>query len=199
MNKLGKAVPAFLAAALGVALFYVGRDGRWWIPVLVLVATGSVGLVLRRRGEKLVDGSARDAVWLIEGWLLLVIAAGAACTLLVTIGGVALEGALTTAQDKDNEFVKAIAGVSSGALAALVSVVFTKDLEDETGGFWPSSVWRRRVEAVYKNRLRPGSAGWHAAYSPRVPGRHNAVSGWGLRSRLTRGRLIDDEASRQPG
>lgn len=191
MSRLGKALPALLAAGLGVLLFYVGRDGRWWLSLLVILALGAIGLLLRWAGEARVAESARGAVVLLEGWLLAVIAAGAAFTLLVTLGGVALEDWLTAENDKDNEYVKAIAGVASGALTAAAAVLFTKDFDDSTGGFWPSSLWRRRVQKVYGSRFSQNTPAWQAVYSDRLTGANNAISGWGLGARLARGRLID--------
>jgi len=190
IKKLWKAAPALVAALIGVALFFAGRDGRVWIPVVAVVAGFLFGWAARLYGLRQIPDRVTRAVPWIDGWIVGIIAMGATATLLVSVGGVWLEDLLTSDADKKNEYVKAVAGLASAGLTSFFAVVITKDLDDATGSFWPSALFKSAVQAKFVDKFKNSSTPWQAVWEDRLGAPNSDLSGWGLAARRKRAALI---------
>ncbi|MDQ4096778.1 MAG: hypothetical protein M3144_02765 [Actinomycetota bacterium] len=191
VKRLAKGLPALLAAALGVGLFFGGRDKGWWIPPVVIALALLDGWLFRLLGTRLVPQSASKAVLPIEAWIVGVVALAAGITLAFTLGGAAIEDAIKARGSKDDPYFEAMAGAAGGALEALAAVLFLKDFEDQTGSFWPSGVFKRQVQKAYTGQFTHDTPAHQAVFEERLDAPNADVKGWGFVARRRRARLID--------
>jgi hypothetical protein len=190
MKKVAKAVPALLSVGFAVVLYLLARIGRWPLAALLLIGVLAIGTAFRVVGIQIARRNPTRAAWIIDGWILGVLAVGAA----VTLGTILLA---TWAEEKlkikDNALAEATGALAGTAITSAASVLFTKDLEDAKGEVWPSSVFRRAIEESfgttppYNTR---GTVQYEAVWEERMTGDNNHVKGWGFRARRSRAKLL---------
>ena len=85
---------------------------------------------------------------------------------------------------------KELAGVLTGAVTAFAGVLFTKNIDEGGGPFWPGSQFKQGVKNAFEVRLNDHK-------DTRVRGQADpkldAFQGWGFRARLKRAQIIKDK------
>jgi hypothetical protein len=78
-----------------------------------------------------------------------------------------------------------------GAVVAFFAAIFTKDLDEGTGGIWPSDLTRGALDSAFRNKFNNDTLAFEAVYEENV--RSNPmITGWSFRSRLGRAAIIAD-------
>ena len=188
MQKLIAATPAFLAALGGVGLYYLGTDVAWWLAgvaggVVFLFGCLSLGIG-RARLRKHPIGGVR---WM-TGWILGVAAVGAGIALGLVLAGIEISDALSKSPKSEGDTV---GGLVTGALTTFLAAVFTTDLEEGTGGIWPSAITKKAIQDEFKDVFDPNSqpAQYEAVFEERL---HESpdVEGWTYKARVARAEII---------
>jgi hypothetical protein len=191
IGKLGRAAVVAAIAAVGLGFYVAGREGLWWIIVLAALTAAIVAVVLNWWARRTVRSHPTRAVWLIEsGSLLGIIVLGGG----ITVGFAVLAGYLESViAVKDDPVSEAVAKTVGGAVAAVGAALVLEDLEKETGTFWPSARTRALFGGTFTH-FESATPGYDAVWEERVVrtvgGVSYDVSGWGLRARLLRAKII---------
>jgi hypothetical protein len=191
IGKLGRAAVVAGIAAVGFGFYFAGREGLWWVIVIAVLAASIVAVALNWWAKGSVRGHPTRAVWLIEGGSLLgIIVLGGGITVGLAVLAGYLESLIAV---KDDPVSGAVAKTVGGAVGAVGAALVLEDLEKETGTFWPSA----RTRALFRKsftgfgRDTPGyDAAWEERVVRTVGGVDYDLSGWGLRARLSRAKII---------
>lgn len=189
-----KGFPAVAGVLLGVLTYgsYAPVAGT-----LGLVMLGAVGWISRNVGIYIFPFNPRAGRTAIELWVLTAIAIMALVAMLSIAISLAPLAQWLHLRGTDNEY-KALSGALSGAVLTYVAFVWTKDITDGTGFFWPSTAFKVAMcksllglpEAMqYNGRLQ------HAVYGESIEGIEGTV-GWGFKDRTIRTRVYIEEVER---
>jgi hypothetical protein len=189
------ALPALFGVMVGIVVYLGGW--MWWIGLAVVIA-GLWWIV--GAGERMLATHPHRARWMIECSYLLALGVTALGTLVVAVVvlrvPLSVFGDLTGLQEKE---VSQLSSAFAGAVSAYVAIVWTKDIGDAKGAFWPGTRFQVGMEQVYA-RLRVTPATGHpvidALSSSIVPG-HGDL-GWGFAARGVRAGILAAYLAAQP-
>jgi hypothetical protein len=190
MKNFFKALPA-LVGVLGGILLYVlnlSEPKTFWtfafqIFALILIAT--TFLII---GSKLIGRHPRLGMILIEFWVLSTVAITSGCTFFIL-------WISTTSpawfQFLNTEESKTAVSALIGAITTFFGILFTKDIEDGKGFFFPSYHFKRRMgKAFLESTSMPGgdTKEYDALYEEHV--RDGGPIGWSFNARWQRATIM---------
>jgi hypothetical protein len=180
------AAPALLSAVGGVGLYYLGGDNLG----LAAVAVGVVllaGYALLRVGRDALRRRPVLGVWLMNGWILGIVAVGAAIAAGLIVLGIEVTDALSKSPESE---ASEVGGLITGAVATFAGTLFTKDLEEGSGDIWPAAKTKQAMASEFTDKFDPRTqaAAYQAVFEERVRG-HPKARGWGLEARHRRAKL----------
>jgi hypothetical protein len=181
-GKATKGVPSVIGVLWGIFLYVPGVDWAWYLVTVMVVA-----LFLLWVGRKCLVRYPLIGWILIEFWVLSaisVVALSTAGILWLTVNAPSFFPIREAEQ-------KAVAGALVGAVTAFLAVLWTKDVEEATGPFWPSTQFKKGLSSAFSSA--PGApAGdtraWDAVYEERV--REQGPAGWGFIARYERALIL---------
>jgi hypothetical protein len=133
---------------LGIYLFGGGWD---WI-LGCITAFVAVAIVMGI-GTALMPRWPEVARWLIEAWILSAVCiVGLATCLVLHVSTMPLDWLPGTGRSKDID--TAISGTFVGAISTYVALVWTKDVGDATGDFFPSTRFKKAMAWAFKRLKR---------------------------------------------
>jgi hypothetical protein len=190
LGNFGLGLPTLAGVVLGLRLYTGGRGWCVWAGVALLVLWGlmCVGRWLMPRWPLV--GMAAIELWL--GSSVLATAFATAAVAWLTLTGW-LPAFLQPAGASKDALGK-LSGLLVGAATAFTSLVWTKDIADGKGYFWPGTQFRRGLEGIYARLKREGRApagsseAYAAIFLDVVPG--YGEIGWGFSARVTRMRIV---------
>jgi hypothetical protein len=181
--------PAFAGILLGIRASSGGRD-----LLLMVLAAGVVAFILAQIGRKLLAGWPRVGRMMID----FVIVSAIAAVALITAASISLATAppidwLTGGSPPNDDHKKVLASTLATGFGAYVAFIWTKDIAEGKGVFWPSTQFRQGLAALYQSlpeeRQPPGGTKAFAAFfEPTIEG-YGAV-GWGYLDRWTRANIV---------
>jgi hypothetical protein len=183
-----RALAPLCGTLIGV-MVYANYFSWWWLAVL-----GIIGLLAVILGRLVVARRPRLAAIILTPWILF------GMSLLATVTIILLWAALHSATifpyvtaDAQKELASAL----TGALTVFFAVVFTKDLEEGGGFFWPGTHFKAEVSAKFSEKLKGPTDFTDTEVSDAVVGNsvrgngtRKKIEGWGLRARLVRAGII---------
>jgi hypothetical protein len=183
LGNAAKGLPALVGILSGIVLYWLGMRALWQ-PFLA-IALGYLFLFIGRFSL----GKAPLLGWLfIELWVIAsigVLALGAALVLHLTI-------ILPRVISSQGEEGKTIAGALVGAVTAYLAILWTKDIQEANGPFWPGTQYKNAIGAAFAApEVAPKGATlqWEAIYLDRL---QNGVTGWGFSARFQRSLIMAD-------
>ncbi|MBY5827120.1 hypothetical protein [Rhizobium leguminosarum] len=144
-------LPALIGVLLGIRTFTGG-----WYWVAADVALIAIAYLASAAGSSMMATWPKTGRWFIEAWILSSIGVMALATMVVLqIGLAPLPIWLGTVTG--SEETKSVTGAFAGAITTYVALIWTKDIADAKGYFWPSSRFKKALNDLY-DRLRPPPA-----------------------------------------
>ncbi len=187
---LGNAViglPSLIGVILGLKLYAAGCRFAIY-PAFMFVGP----LVLLIIAKSIIHKMPRLAWAFIEIWILAAVAVTAFATAVVT--WVSLDTPINQIFNTPGlsaDQTKGISGVFVGAVSTYVALVWTKDIGDAQGAFWPSTQFKDAMDKAF-HRLQPPpgntTKAYQAIYQNTVDDYGNI--GWGFRARLARANVL---------
>ena len=182
-------LPALIGVVLGVKLYADGWGFAPYIVAPLVVAFLALGI-----GRAAMPRAPRIGWLLIELWILSAVAVTSLATALIM--WVTLDASLTRLIDVSKfnaDKLKTLSGAFVAAVSTYVALVWTKDIGDAKGFFWPSTQFKSAIGKAFES-LDPEPAGttevFQAAYQDVVQGHGNL--GWSLPARRTRAGILAD-------
>jgi hypothetical protein len=199
MNLLGSSVITGLPALIGV-LFGLKIYAEGWNFARCILALLAFSVLALCSGQAAMRHVPRIGFLLIELWVLSAVAVTALATALIM--WITLDVSLTWLIDVSRftkDELKTLSGAFVAAVSTYVALVWTKDIGDAKGWFWPSTQFKSAMDKAYK-ALAPepalGSSVYQAAYQDVVAGHGNL--GWSLPARRTRAGILADYLAAHP-
>lgn len=181
-GNAARGLPALIGVLWGISLYQPGLRDSWY-PLVALVLAVIV----------LVLGRAAMGRWPILGWLLIELWTIAAISLMA-IGTVFVLWLTVNSPDwfpLDEPERKAISGALVGAVTTYIAVLWTKEIQDASGTFWPGTQFRNAVRSAFgpNHPYAPagGSRAREAIDEDRVK---QGPEGWGFTARLERAKIL---------
>ncbi|WP_395017495.1 hypothetical protein [Dongia sp.] len=179
-----KGLPALLGVILGIRMYTGGL-----LPAQLCIGIAGGAVVSMLAGRGIMHRWPSIGRWLIEIWILAAVAMIAVATLAVLwLSNTSLIPVLGS---RDPEADKTIASTFVGAVTAYMALLWTKDIGDGTGAFWPSTQFKRGMADAFKlmpNKPVGGSQLSEAMFEDVVEGYGDL--GWGFRARGVRAKLL---------
>jgi hypothetical protein len=141
-------------------------------------------------GKASLHRSPQTGAWLIEIWFLAAIGVAALVTSSIVWIGVASPAFFGNPSDPET---KVISAAFVGAVTAYVALVWTKDISEAKGYFWPSTQFKDGMKQAYERLARKPKEGdpvYEAMFEDSVAG-HGAL-GWDFSARKTRAKILSD-------
>lgn len=129
----------------------------------------------------------------MTGWVLAVVAIGAALGAILVIVGLEVTDALKKSPKSEGD---AVGGLITGAVTAFFAALFTTDFDEGTGDIWPAAKTKSALGNKFKDVFAANSEAFQAVYSERMEDEPD-VEGWSIAARLDRAKII--AAALQPG
>lgn len=195
MWNLAKGLSPLCGSILGVAV-YAGYL-RWWC----LAIFAGVGLLALVAGRVFMSSNPFLSGFLLTFWMMFGVALLSIVTLLVLWVSLHSPTLLPGLASDDR---KELAGVLTGAVTAFAGVLFTKNIEEGGGPFWPGSQFKQGVKNAFEPQLNDhkDTRVFDAVLRDKVRGqadpRQSAFQGWGFRARLKRAQIIKDTLLNPP-
>lgn len=188
LGNFGQGLPAFLGVVLGIQLCTGGP--MWTVSCVAVLGLAIVLLFVGRSVSKKhpVTGS-----WIIEAWIISPVCITALLTALIV--WLSANWPPVFGSSKNPEVQKALASALIGAVTAYAALVWTKDISDGTGLFWPSTQFKAAMKGALDRAKEPSDAEHEAIFSETVDGPPKIV-GWGFNARRRRARIVDDYVRR---
>jgi hypothetical protein len=191
MNGLtGNAIiglPALIGVILGLKLYVDGFQFLFYMALLITVPSIALNL-----GYYTMPRWPNVARLLIELWILSAIGVTAFATAAVT--WISLNGPLdfiVNAKMLSTDQAKTMTTALISAVTTYVALVWTKDIGDAKGVFWPSTQFKKAMEKAYPQLSNPPANGdvvYQAMFTDVVEGYGDL--GWTFFARGTRARLL---------
>lgn len=181
-------LPALLGVVLGLQLYADARHVTIYVALLFVIST--VCLII---GYRTMRRWPRVAWVLIEVWILSAIAVTAIATAVVTwISLSAPIDFIVPTERLAPEQVKTMATALITAITTYIALVWTKDIGDATGYFWPSTHFKSAIQKTFeKLAVKPASdtKAYQAIYSENYIEGYGPV-GWDFASRRIRAKVL---------
>jgi hypothetical protein len=189
LGNFGQGLPALLGVALGIRAYTGGLD---WLGPCVAVLILAVGVVVI--GRFIARNSPVVGGLIIEAWIVSPIIVTALMTaFIVWLSALGLPHIFGT--EPNEEIRKSLASTLVGAVTAYAALVWTKDISDGTGIFWPSTQFKAAMAGVQRSLPEGDQAPLgvvrQAMFSDEVQDDPKIV-GWGFNARRARARKIDE-------
>lgn len=188
-------LPSLVGVILGLILYVKG--GCFFIyPAIMFFAP----LILLLIARSIMHTHPRKAWILIELWIFSAVAVTTFATAFVA--WVSLDtpvAALLSSSGLDTEHIKAITGIFVGAVSTYVALVWTKDIGDAEGVFWPSTQFKSAIGKAF-TQLSPepnqASKVYQASYQKNVDDYGDI--GWGFFARWKRAKVFAEYLRQAP-
>jgi hypothetical protein len=170
-------LPALIGVIGGLKLYVEGTRFAPYVLGALALAFGAVVA-----GHFAMRWVPRIAFFLIELWIVSAVAVTALATAIVM--WVTLDVSLAWIVDLSEinvDSVKTLKGAFVAAISTYVALVWTKDIGDAKGFFWPSTQFKNAIDKAFR-RLQPQPPGTSEAYAAAyldVVGGHGNL-GWSL-------------------
>jgi hypothetical protein len=188
-------LPALIGVVLGVKLYAEGWPFAPYILIPLLGALIALGL-----GRRAMRGSPRIGALLIELWIVSAVAITSLATAFIM--WITLDASLAWLIDTSKfsaDKLKTLSGAFVAAVSTYIALVWTKDIGDAKGFFWPSTQFKSAIASAFET-LNPEPAGttevFQAAYLDVVVGHGNL--GWSLPARWTRAGILANYLAHPP-
>lgn len=184
LGNFGQGLPALLGVALGIRVY---TGGRVWFGICVAVL--AVAVVAIAGGLHVMARRPVAGAWIIEFGILAPICVTALVTsLIVWMSAIGLPSIF--GQEPDEEVRKTLASTLVGAVTAYAAIVWTKDISDETGLFWPSTHFKAGMKAVQialiaERRAKADTIAFQAIFNDQVESSPK-ILGWDFNARRRR-------------
>ena len=187
MWNLAKGLSPLCGSILAVAV-YAGYLRWWWLAIFA-----GVGLLALVAGRVFMSSNPFLSGFLLTFWIMFGVALLSIVTLLVlwvSLHSPTLLPGLASDERKE------LAGVLIGAVTAFAGVLFTKNIDEGGGPFWPGTQFKQGVKNAFELRLNDNrdTIVYDAVLRDRVRGQADpkldAFQGWGFRARLKRAQII---------
>ncbi len=183
---LANGLRAFLAAAAGIGLYFLGdRESWWWVVAIVFVGI-VIGSICRAGGRRVLSRHPVMGVWLLNFWTIALIAIGAAITCTLTLVAVTVGHEIAKLDKAEADQIgPAIVAV----LSSLAGAAFLTDLQEGTGSLSVAAITQKAFEVTFLDCFKSGSRSFDAVFEDRLEGSPK-IKGWGLLARMRRARVI---------
>ncbi|MGC1780738.1 MAG: hypothetical protein WBB34_22615 [Xanthobacteraceae bacterium] len=182
-------LPALIGVVLGLKLYITGFDAVFYLLFVLGVAAIALNI-----GYNVMPWYPRVGGYLIELWILSAIGITAFATAAIT--WMSLSGPLdyiVNAKQLGTEQTKTMAAALVTAVTTYVALVWTKDIGDAEGYFWPSTHFRNALQQAAEQRTNPiqnDTQIYDAIYDDTVRG--YGELGWDFGARRTRAKLYSE-------
>jgi hypothetical protein len=179
-----KGIPSLVGVLLGIILY---RPVILW--VLVISAITIISIIFLWRGRKVIGERPQEGRMFIEVWVLSAIAVMSLCTL----GNLWLTVNAPSLIPGEEAEVNAVSSTLVGAVTAFLAILWTKDIEQTTGPFWPSTQFKKAISAAFSTEAKKPNGDtreYEAIFEDYV--RNNGPSGWDFTARHDRARILED-------
>jgi hypothetical protein len=185
LYNFGTGLPALAGVLLGIRLYTGGRVWNWRAALVLAIAW-----VVMLLGRRLVRRRPRLGAWVIESWIVSAVLVTAFVTelLLVLALNDWLPAILGQASGKALEKLSA---TLVGAVGTFTALVWTKDIADAKGYFWPSTQLRHALRSLYATlKVKPVGNGteYSAFFLDAVP--DTDITGWSFPDRRARAGIV---------
>jgi hypothetical protein len=191
-SPVGNAIvglPALLGVVLGLKLYVDPIPTAYYVATMMMAAFAARWIAFAT-----IHRVPRVARWLIELWILAAIGVTAVATAGVT--WVTLNATLGFLFDTSHIDVKQLEKMTTAIVTALttyVALVWTKDIGDAKGFFWPSTAFKTAMAKAY-SMLTAKPVGttkeYEAMFMDTVTNHGNI--GWGFGARGIRAKILAD-------
>jgi hypothetical protein len=182
-GNAARGLPALIGVLWGIYL-YTPDWSRFWYPfVTLVVARIFLGL-----------GRAAMGRWPLLGWMLIELWIVAAISVMA-LGTVAVLWLTVNSPNwfpLDEPERKAISGALVGAVTTYIAVLWTKEIQDGSGPFWPGTQFRSAVRSAFADPARVPKGDTRARDAIDEDRVREGLEGWGLSARLQRARILGD-------
>ncbi|RUU02207.1 hypothetical protein EOD23_20235 [Mesorhizobium sp. USDA-HM6] len=180
-------LPALVGVLLGIRTFTGGRG--WVIASVGLIVLALVSLFVAKR---VMHSRPLIARWFVEVWILASVGVMSLATAAILwVGLEPLPSFLGTVTGTDA--TKSVTGAFAGAITAYVALVWTKDISDAKGAFWPSYQFKQTIGESFKKMVKkPGQAtcARAAMFDDTIEG--VGPVGWEFKDRGVRAKILAD-------
>ncbi|UIK07852.1 hypothetical protein [Neorhizobium galegae] len=180
-------LPATAGVLLGIRSF---TGSGWWLIADVALVIGGFGLLWI--GNLLLPTAPKAGRWFIEFWIATALGIMALATYAILFVSLQPLPAWLGSVAGD-ERIKAVTSAFGGAITAYIALVWTKDIAEGKGYFWPSTQFKDGLEGAWKKMTAPPGRGTKARaamfdeYIETV-----GKIGWDFSGRRTRARIIQE-------
>jgi hypothetical protein len=185
INAFGLGLPALLGVVVGVRLY---TGGLQWLLGAALVF--GVFWVLLGVGRLMVISHPRTGAWIIEVWIVSAVLVTAFMTDLI-LWLTLMDWFPSVLGEPTGKPLEKLSATLVGAVATFTALVWTKDIADAKGYFWPSTQFRYGLEALYKKlavKPKPNTIPSNAIYMDVVA--DTDITGWSFADRRARAKII---------
>jgi hypothetical protein len=184
-------LPALIGVVLGVKLYVSGFDLVFYTLLIVGIAALALNI-----GYNIMPCYPRVAGYFIELWILAAVGVTAFATAAIT--WIALSGPLDyiiNTKQLGTEQGKTITAALVTAVTTYVALVWTKDIGDAKGYFWPSTHFKQALQEAAQQvpaskPIRNDTQIYEAIYDDTV--RDYGEIGWDFMARRTRAKLFSE-------
>ncbi len=182
-------LPALIGVIFGLKLYSDFLPAAYLEAAMLIIA-----FVARSVAFATMADHPKLARYLIELWIVSAVAVTAAATAGVTwLTLNASVDLLFNTSKIGADQLKTITAAFVTALTTYVALVWTKDIGDARGYFWPSTAFKKAMNGAYQ-KLNPPPGGastvYAALYLDSIPGFGNL--GWGFSARKKRAEILAD-------
>lgn len=182
INKIARGLPPLLGVLGGI---YIFRPGDLTLAAAILAVGFVAGLAARMAGIRAVKSRPMLGWFLNEWWILAaisIIALSTAVVLWVTVNADSLVPVASDAQS-------AVSGALVGAVTAFLAVLWTKDIEEGAGIFWPATSFKKGLKERFNDLTKEADP--HAYYAVHYDQAYDgSFAGWGFIERRKRAGLL---------
>jgi hypothetical protein len=191
LGNFTRGLPALLGVVFGIRVYTGGLE--WLVICAALLAAAIAALTV---GRAVIKRYPVAGGWIIETWIMSPICATALSTaLIVWLSALGLPTIFGSEPDEDIR--KSVAATFVGAVTTYAAIVWTKDIEEGTGIFWPSTQFKTALAAVQKElsnagRAPPGGSIDRQAMVSDIVETSPKIVGWDFSARRRRARMVQE-------
>jgi hypothetical protein len=193
LYNFGLGLPALAGVALGIRLYSGGPTWRLAAGVLLLLSWA-----VMVAGRLILKSHTSAGAWLIESWIASAVLVTAFVTNLVLFLTLS-EWFPAILGNASGKTLEKLSDTLVGAVTAFTALVWTKDIADAKGYFWPSTQFKYGLEALYERLAKKpegGTVEYDAIFMETVANRD--IEGWSFPSRRARAKIVADYLARNP-
>jgi hypothetical protein len=191
VGNAGKGLPSLIGVLWGISLYRPDLLSLfvWLQPVAVIV----VAILFLLLGRKVIGHLPLLGWVFLEFWILASISVMAVTTVIILLITIKAQSFFPFGEEER----KAISGALVGAITTYLAILWTKDIQDASGFFWPSTQFKNALSSAFNSHpLKPNTPEMDAVYEERVHASGGPI-GWGLRERFKRARILQEYLKRR--